>query len=76
MNKILAISVLLGVTVMMMGSILPAMAEPLAQADDHVKGHVGQVTDKCRILADLVEQGKVSEEVYNKVCRAGPPGEI
>ena len=35
MNKTLAITILLGVTVMMMGSILPVMAEPPDKEGEH-----------------------------------------
>lgn len=36
MNKTLAITILLGVTVMMIGSILPVMADPPDEGGNHV----------------------------------------
>ena len=40
-KTILATAMLLGVAAMMMISIIPAMAEPIAEADSHIKGHDG-----------------------------------
>jgi len=39
MNKILATTVILGVAAMMVGALIPAMADPAMEADGHKKGH-------------------------------------
>ena len=76
MKKILAISVLLGVTVMMMGSILPAMAEPsvdeLCKVGDPTCGKGGK-TIACEKIRELEGEGKVPRGTWEKVCsKTGP----
>jgi hypothetical protein len=74
MNKILAVSVLLGVTVMMMGSILPVMAEhgPCRVGDPHCNGNGGSQA-ACKKVVEAIEKGdidkKTAAKILEKVCK-------
>jgi len=70
MNKTLAISTIaLVAVVMVMGSIAPVMAVPIAEADGNDGKTRNNASDKaCDKLAELEAQGKIPEGTWNKVC--------
>jgi hypothetical protein len=75
MNKILTVSVLLGVTAMMIGSILPAMA---FETNDHCKpGTEGchdngppKKGDKCDKIRDALEKANTPKGVAERILLA------
>ena len=71
MNKILAVSVLLGVTVMMMGSILPATAEhTVCEKGDPTCGHGNTACEKVReaISKAGIDKG-TAKKIIDNVCK-------
>jgi hypothetical protein len=76
MNKILAVSVLLGVTVMMMGSILPAMAfetNDKCKPGDETCGPIPVAGNPaCKKIIEQIREGnipeKIGKQILEKVC--------
>lgn len=67
MNKILAVSILLGVTVMMMGSVLPTMAQPITDGK----------ADPCRVGEVCQDPKKQSTPLkFTKGCLTAERGQV
>jgi len=69
MNKIFISSIIVGVAIMMVGAVLPAVAEPTIQPDEHRKGHESGIplkydpssctkkTNTCTVFIDSDRNG-------------------